>query len=187
MKKGNLAWVGKLGLPLLILALAAFVYGLYGFEDTLLRDYSIYLYSGQRMAEGIPPYVSVFDHKGPLSPMLAALGVAWSKELNWDDVYTVRLVFYLTACLTAVAVYLLGKNAFRSQIAGLFGALAFLGFYAYAQRAASGPEPKTPMVLFEALNLLFAVQKRWFCGVPRVAAHGSLSVCVLCSGRRYAA
>jgi hypothetical protein len=162
LQKSNLAWIGSLGLPLLVLALAAFVYNLHGFEDTLLRDYSIYLYSGQRMAEGIPPYVSVFDHKGPLSPMLAALGVAWSKELNWDDVYTVRLVFYTTACLTAVAVYLLGKNAFRSQVAGLFGALAFLGFYGYAQPAASGPEPKTPMVLFETLSLLFAVQKRWF-------------------------
>src|SRR5918998_2866006 len=110
MNKGNLAWAGELGLPLLILALAAFVYGLYGFGDVLLRDYSIYLYSGQRMAEGIPPYVSVFDHKGPLSPMLAGLGVILSQQLSWDDVLTVRLVFFATVCLTVVAVYLLGKS-----------------------------------------------------------------------------
>src|SRR5918997_1462442 len=103
-KKSSYPAAAGWALPLLVLALAVFVYSLYGFDQVLLRDYSIYLYSGQRMAEGIPPYVSVFDHKGPLSPMLAALGVAWSKELNWDDVYTVRLVFYLTACLTAVAV-----------------------------------------------------------------------------------
>lgn len=149
-------------MPLLILALAAFVYGLYGFDGVLLRDYSIYLYSGQRMAEGVPPYVSIFDHKGPLSPMIAGFGVMLSQSLNWDDIYTVRLVFCAVGCLTVVAVYLLGKDVFRSQKAGTFAALTFLGFYAYAQPATSGPEPKTPLVLFEALCLLFATQKRWF-------------------------
>jgi len=162
VKKSNLAWAGKLALPLLVLALAVFVYGLYGFEGVLLRDYSIYLYSGQRMAEGVPPYVSVFDHKGPLSPMLAGLGVTWAKDLNWDDVHTVRLVFYAIGCLTVLTVYLLGKSLFRSQIAGLFSALTFLGFYGFAQPVTSGPEPKTPMVLFETLSLLFTSQKRWF-------------------------
>jgi hypothetical protein len=162
VRKGRLAPAGRLALPLLILALAAFVYGLYGFDGVLLRDYSIYLYSGQRMAEGVPPYTSIFDHKGPFSPMLAGFGVMLSQLVNWDDIYTVRLVFYATGCLTVVAVYLLGKNVFRSQEAGIFASLTFLGFYAYAQAATSGPEPKTPMVLFEALCLLFATQKRWF-------------------------
>jgi hypothetical protein len=162
VRKGKLAPAGRLALPLLILALAAFVYGLYGFDGVLLRDYSIYLYSGQRMAEGVPPYTSIFDHKGPFSPMLAGFGVMLSQLMNWDDIYTVRLVFYATGCLTVLAVYLLGKNVFRSQEAGIFAALTFLGFYAYAQAATSGPEPKTPMVLFETLCLLFATQKRWF-------------------------
>ncbi len=152
----------KLTLPLLVLALAVIVYGLYGFDDILLRDYSIYLYSGQRMAEGIPPYVSVFDHKGPLSPMLAGLGAAFSGLFNLDDVYTVRAVFFAAGCLAVVAVYLLGESVFRSRAAGFFAALALLGCYGFAQPVASGPEPKTPMVLFEALSLLFMVQKRWF-------------------------
>jgi hypothetical protein len=151
-----------LALPLLVFSLAAFVYGLYGFDGVLLRDYSIYLYSGQRVAEGTPPYVGIFDHKGPLPPMLAGLGVALSEQLNWDDIYAVRLVFFVIGCLTVVVVYLLGKSAFRSQTAGLFAALTFLGFFGYAQPVASGPEPKTPMVLFEALSLLLATQKRWF-------------------------
>src|ERR671933_1881664 len=122
VQKSNLGWASKLALPLLnklalplfVLALAAFVYSLYGFDGVLLRDYSIYLYSGQRMAEGIPPYLSIFDHKGPLSPMLAGLGVTLSKQLNWDDIYTVRLVFFASGCLAVVAVYLLGKSVFQS-------------------------------------------------------------------------
>jgi DolP-mannose mannosyltransferase len=161
-QRGKLASAGQLAFPLFVFTLAAFVYGLYGFDGTLLRDQAIYLYSGQRMAEGIPPYVSIFDHKGPLSPMLAGLGVMLSEGLNWDDIYTVRLVFFAIGCLTVVAVYLLGKSVFRSQAVGFFAALTFLGFYAYGYQAASGPEPKTPMVLFQALSLLLASRKRWF-------------------------
>ena len=162
MQKRNLMLASRSALPIFILALAALVYGMYGFDGALLRDYSIYLYSGQRVAEGIPPYVGIFDHKGPLSPMIAGFGVMLSKLFDWDDILTVRLVFFATGCLTVMAVYLLGKSIFRSQVAGSFGALTFLGFYAYGYPAASGPEPKTPMVLFQTLSLLFASRKRWF-------------------------
>jgi DolP-mannose mannosyltransferase len=161
-RKGNFAWVGRLALPLLVLTLAVLAYGLYGFDGVLLRDYSIYLYSGQMVAEGVPPYVSAFDHKGPLSSMIAGLGVVLSQPLGWDDVYTVRLIFFTTACLGVVAVYLLGASVFRSRVAGFLAALTLLGCYGFAQPAGSGPEPKTPLVLFEALSLLFATQKRWF-------------------------
>ena len=103
-QKSKPTLANQLALPLLVLALAVFVYSLYGFDDVMLRDYSIYLYSGQRMAEGIPPYASVFDHKGPLSPMIAGLGVMLSQVLGWDDIHTVRLVFFASGCLTVVAV-----------------------------------------------------------------------------------
>jgi hypothetical protein len=94
--------------------------------------------------------------------MLAGLGVMVSNQLDWDDIYTVRLLFFAIGCLTVLAVYLLGNSLFRSQTAGFFAALTFLGFYAYGYPAASGPEPKTPMVLFQTLSLLFTSQKRWF-------------------------
>src|SRR5919202_702488 len=140
-QKGNLRPAGRSALPPLVLVLAVFVYGMYGFDGALPLDYSIYLYSGQRIAEGVPPYVSIFDHKGPLSPMIAGLGVMLSKLLDGDDIYTVRAVFFATGCLTVVAVCLPGKCVFRSQVAGFFAALTFLGFYAYGYPAASGPEP----------------------------------------------
>src|ERR671911_118309 len=144
-RKGNFAWVGGLALPLLVLALAVFVYGLYGLDGVLLRDYSIYLYSGQMVAEGVPPYVSAFDHKGPLSPMIAGLGVVLSWPLGWDDVYTVRLIFLTTACLGVVAVYLLGASVFRSRVAGFFAALALLVWQ--------------PMAVFAFVAFLLAVTR----------------------------
>ena len=45
---------GGLAFPLFVLTLAALVYGLYGFDGVLLRDYAIHRYGGQGMAEGIP-------------------------------------------------------------------------------------------------------------------------------------
>ncbi len=146
---------------LLLLFLAAAVYFQNSFEGALSRDNAIYLYSGQRMAEGIPPYVSIFDHKGPLAPMLVGVGVVLSPYLGATDITAVRAVFFLIGCLTVVATYGLGSSLFKSQRAGLFTALTFLGFFGFARYAVSSPEAKTPMVLFEVLCLLFASQKRW--------------------------
>ena len=146
---------------LLVLALAAGVYFQQSFEGALSRDNAIYLYSGQRMAEGIPPYVSIFDHKGPLAPMLVGVGVVLSKYLGATDITAVRAVFFLIGCLAVAASYGLGSTLFKSQRAGLFTALTFLGFFGFARYAVSSPEAKTPMVLFEVLCLLFASQRRW--------------------------
>lgn len=162
MKKSSRAFSSGELLPLLVLALAGIVYGLYGFDGPLYRDYGIYLYGGQRVADGIPPYVGIFDHKGPLPAMLAGAGVVLSGWLGLEDVYGVRLVFFVVGCLSVVAVYLLGSSAFRSRVAGLLAALTFLGFYGFARAAASGPDAKIPLVLFEALSLTLMIQKRWF-------------------------
>lgn len=162
VSKRDNALLGGVLLPLFVLSAAAFVYGMYGFDAFLFRDSGIYFYGGQRMAEGVPPYVSIFDHKGPLPVAFAGLGVVLSGWFGIYDLYSVRLVFYAIGCLTTVVVYLLGREVFRAQIAGLFGALTFLGFYGYARPVASGPEPKTPLVLFQALCLVFLVRKNWF-------------------------
>ncbi|MDQ3910535.1 MAG: glycosyltransferase family 39 protein [Actinomycetota bacterium] len=146
----------------LIFALAAAVSSWYGLGGGLSRDGAIYLYSGQRMAEGVPPYVSVFDHKGPLAPMLAGAGVMLSKLLDSNDIMTVRVIFYLMGCLAVVSAYLLGSSLFKSQRAGVFAALTFLAFFCFARYATAEPEAKTPMLMFEVLALLFTSQKRWF-------------------------
>ncbi len=146
----------------LIFALAAAVSSLYGLGGGLSRDGAIYLYSGQRMAEGVPPYVSVFDHKGPLAPMLAGAGVMLSELLNSNDIMTVRVIFFLIGCLAVVSAYLLGSNLFKSQRAGIFAALTFLAFFCFGRYATAEPEAKTPMLLFEVLALLLTSQKRWF-------------------------
>lgn len=146
----------------MIFALAYYVYANFTFDDPLYRDLAIYMYGGQQVVEGVPPYVSIFDHKGPLSYFLVGAGVWLGRLVGWGDIYGARAMFFVFGCLTVVAVYMLGRSTFSSRSAGILSALTFLTFYAYARPAASGPEPKTPMVLFEALSLFLMGQKRWF-------------------------
>ncbi len=47
MHKDSRARMRRLVFPFSILALAVLVYGLYGFNGVLLRDYSIYLYGAR--------------------------------------------------------------------------------------------------------------------------------------------
>lgn len=162
LEQENLISPRKLFIPVLAFAIAALVYCQYGFHGKLVRDVAICLYAGQRMAEGVPPYVSIFYHKGPVAPMLAGLGVMVSKQLGWNDIYTVRLVFLIVSCSVVVSVYLLGNSLFQSRRVGSFAALAFLGFGWFSKYAASGPRFKTPMVLFETLSLLLTSRRRWF-------------------------
>jgi hypothetical protein len=145
----------------LVFALAAFVYSQYGLYADLNVTNGIDLYSGQKMAEGIPHYVSIFDIITPLGPMLAGLGVMISKQLGWSDIYTARLLFFVMGCFAVASVYLLGNSLFRSQRVGVFAALTFLGFYSFAQEIARGPYHKVPMVLFMVLSLLLTSQRRW--------------------------
>jgi hypothetical protein len=147
--------------PLLIVMVAAVVYALAGFQGSISRDNAIYMYGGQRFAEGVPPYFGVFDRKGPLSQMLPGVGVLLAKALGTDDLLTTRILFFIISCLTVGAVYLLGAQLFGSRRAGLFAAATFLGFGHFTWRAGSGPEVKSAVVLFAVLCLLFAGLKRW--------------------------
>jgi hypothetical protein len=149
-------------IPVALFCIAALVYALFGFNGKLVRDDAIWLYSGQQMAQGIPPYVSIFDFKSPLGPMLAGIG-AWAAYLvGGDDVLFVRVIFFLLSCLAVVAVYYWSRTLFRSRSAGVLAAVAFLGFWGFARHAGSGPQAKTAMVLFQVLALYYASEKKWF-------------------------
>lgn len=162
MERFDTVRLKKLSVPCLLFILTAYVYSRYGFWGTLLRDDALYIYGGRRLAEGIPPYLGIFDFKGPITPMVTGIGVVISNWLGWDDVYTIRLLFLLISSLAVVAIYQLGKRLFQSQRVGIFAALTCLGFFAFAKAAASGPRPKTLVVLFGTLSLLFTSRKMWF-------------------------
>ncbi len=147
---------------LLILIISAFVFSQYGARGKITRDSGIYLYSGQQMAEGVPPFVSVFDHKGPLTPMLSGIGVYISHWLHTDDILTVRVTFFVLSLFTVAAIYLLAHTLFSSYSLAFLTACTFLNFWGFGIYALSGPQAKTPMVLFEVLALWLTVRRKWF-------------------------
>jgi hypothetical protein len=146
----------------LLAAVTLVVYLTQNLGGGLSRDGAIYLYSGQQLLEGVPPYVSIFDHKGPLAPLISAFGVLVSGALGTSQVFTVRVLFMIFGSLAIVAAYALSRSLLGSVRATVFSTLTFIGFFSFARYAVAEPEAKTPMLLFQSLALLFTVQKRWF-------------------------
>jgi len=163
--------VARVSTSVLLIDVAAAVYGLYGFQGLLTVDGAHYLYGGQRFAQGVPPYVGAFDIKGPLGPMLVGLPVAIANRLGWNDLLAVRATWLLLGCLAVLATYWTGTRLFQSPRVGLFAAFTFLGFFGFARYTASGPETKIPMVVFEILCLYFVLGKRWL----RASLFGTLA------------
>jgi hypothetical protein len=149
-------------LALVVFLGASGVFGLYGDQGELYRDHGIVLYAGQQFADGVPPYVGIFDHKGPGGAVVAGCGVWLGGVLGSGDVAGARLLFLLLSAASVAAVFLLAAEVFRSPWPGLLAAASFLTYWGFGQVAGSGPEPKTPMVLFQALALWLTVRRRWF-------------------------
>lgn len=160
--------------PISLFFITALVYGAQGLNGEIARDSAVYMYAGQRMADGVPFYVSVFDHKGPLGPMVIGTVVMIANALGWEDIHTVRLFFYFVNCFTIVSLYFLGATLFKSKRVGLFSALTLLTFHAHSFGISIGPEPKALMVLTEILSLYFMSKKEWF----RTGLFTSLSVLI---------
>lgn len=151
--------IGEFGLVTLV---ALGVFAVYGFDGWLWRDDAVYVYAGQRVADGVPPYVGIFDHKTPLSPMLAGFAVWVGKAVSVDAVLSVRFLFWIISGLTAGSLYLLGKAIWQRAEAGWFVAASLLPFWSFGREAVSGPRAKTPMVLFEVLYFYCIVKGYWF-------------------------
>ncbi len=140
---------------------AALTYALQGFSAALSRDTAIYLYGAQRFAEGSLPYVDIVNRAGPLAHAIPGVGVVAGRLVDVDDVTAVRVLFLLLSALTVSAVYVLGRDLFRSRLAGLVSAACLLAFEAFSFFATFGPREKTAMVLFTTCALVAATRRHW--------------------------
>ncbi|HSF34748.1 MAG TPA: hypothetical protein VLA70_01450 [Nocardioides sp.] len=138
------------------------VYVLHGFEGMLTRDLGIYSYAGQRVADGVPPYLGVLNRAGPLAHVLPGVGALVARVAGLDDLITMRVLFMLMATAAVCVAYLLGRDLFRSRAAGLVTAGTMLAFHGFIQYASNGPREKTPMTLFVLGALWAMTHRRWF-------------------------
>lgn len=146
----------------LLIVVSGSVYSLQGMNTILGRDNAIFLYAGEQFADGVPPYVSIFENKGPMPSFLAGWSISLARPLGIEPIYVVRAAFLLLSSMSVAALFLLAFNLFHSRSIGLLSALTFLTFLGFGRFACAGPRAKTPMVLFQILALTLMVRRSWF-------------------------
>ncbi len=149
----------RLWLPVATAALVVFL--LHGFDGYLSRDLGIYMYAGQQVDNGVPPYLGVLNRAGPLAHLLPAVGIAGARVVGADDLLGARLLFLLMGVGCVLAVYALARDVLTSRLAGLLAAALVLASPAFIRYAAYGPHEKVPMVLLLTCSLLAMHHRRW--------------------------
>jgi hypothetical protein len=157
--------------PALVGLVALAVYGVHGFDADLGRDQGTFVYGGQQLAHGVPPYVGIFNSVGPVVDVVTGAGIRVGSALGLDDVRATRVTYLLVSVLAVVALSVLARDALRSRAAGLVVPALFSTFAGFLSLASDGPREKTVMVLFLELALLLMLRRRWFwAGILSAAA-----------------
>ena len=157
--RAHLARVDPL-IPLLC-GVATVLYVLHGFDGYLSRDLGDYAYGGEQVADGVPPYVAVVNRAGPLAHLIPGVGAVLSRWMGVDEVVGMRVFLMLFAVAGIAVTYLLGRDVFRSRLAGVAAAASLLGCQGFIAYASDGPREKTSMVLFLLCAMLAMVHQRW--------------------------
>ena len=168
-RRGILGRVGRRRAPTLggaaaSVAVAIALFTRFSSNIEMSRDEGIYAYGGQQMAHGLAPYASIFDPKAPLATIIAGLAAVAARVLGRDDIYAIRAAFFVCSVLAVLAVYLLATRLFGSRLGGVAAAVVFAADWAFAVDAVSGPNAKTPAVLFAVLSMWLLAGRRWFWG-----------------------
>lgn len=154
---------------LLLAALSIPVFVLHGYQGILTRDLALYAYGGQQFAEGVPPFVAVLNRAGPLAHMVPGVGAMIAGLIGTDDLMTMRVLMTVLSVVAVWVVYLLGRDTFRSRLAGVAAAASLLAFQGFVIYATGGPREKTTMMLLFACSLLAVVHRRWLLAGGAVA------------------
>ncbi|HEX6149842.1 hypothetical protein [Nocardioides sp.] len=161
-------------LPWAFVVGALVIWGARGLDAPLPRDAGLYLYAGQQVAGGDPPYVGVLNRAGPISHLLPALGVELGRLLGAGDVVGVKVLYLALMSAAPALVYLIGRDVFGSRLAGVTAGAALLSVHVVAIGATNGPEAKLPVMLAQVIALLLLTRRRWL-GAGVVTALATLT------------
>lgn len=147
--------------PVLIALVALVVYALHGYDGALSRDYGLFVYGGEQVAQGVPPYVEVFNSVGPLADALPGLAIWIGHGLGADPVLAARVAYTVISASCCALVAVLARDVLRSRAAGFVASAVFLTFGSFLRLASAGPRDKSAMVLFLLVALLLLGRRRW--------------------------
>ena len=148
--------------PVLVGLVSLVVYALHGFDGPLTHDLGLFVYGGEQVARGVPPYVEVFNTVGPLADAVPGLAIRLGGLVGLDPVLSARLFFLVLSALCCALVSVLARDTFGSRPAGLLAPAVFLTFECFIELASSGPREKTTMLVFLLLSLILTGRRRWF-------------------------
>lgn len=159
--RGDRRWwqVDPWGPALAAVGLAVFL--LQGFGGLLTRDLALYAYAGQQFAEGVPPYEGVMNRAGPLAHMVPGVGAMLARTIGTDDLLTQRALMMALSVVAVWLTYLLGRDTFRSRLAGAATVATLLAFQGFVTYAGGGPREKTTMMLLVVCAMLAVLHRRW--------------------------
>ena len=123
-------------------------------------DNVLYFFVAERVASGVPPHISLVDHKHALSSLISGAAIAVGRLSGLDDVVALRIVSIIAA---SAAVALIWRYAFKlwaSEFAAHAGALTLLIHAPFLAQAAMGARPKVFMVPFIVAALLAAATRK---------------------------
>ncbi|MGN6782877.1 MAG: hypothetical protein ACTHJH_15390 [Marmoricola sp.] len=164
------SWTDAVGVGLV----SAAVYALHGFQGPLDRDLGVFVYGGERVAHGTPPYVANFNTVGPLADVVPGIATAIGRLVGLGPVLAPRLLDWLISAACCALLSVLGRQLTGSRAGGVLAAALFLPFGSFLNLATDGPREKTAMVLF-LIAAFIALGRRRFVAAGVLTALATLT------------
>ena len=118
------------------------------FDRPITIDNQLYFYVAERVAAGVPPHVSLVDHKHALSAMLSGWAMWPGRVFGLDDVYSVRVLSMLFAATLPAALWSVALRLTGRPIVAHIAAFVSLSFDDFFAQAAMGVRPQLFMAVF---------------------------------------
>jgi len=161
------------------------------------QDNQIYFFISERVASGVPPHVSLVDHKNALSSILSGAAIYAGRRLGVDDVLSARVLSMTVAAATVASVWALATELAGTWLAGTAAAFVMLNFVDFFMQGTMGVRPKVFMAFFMVWALLAFVRNRparaglwatasFLCWQPALLVLGSIGLASLVARDRIA-
>lgn len=148
--------------PAVVGVVSLVVYAAHGFDGVIDRDLGVFLYGGEHVARGIPPYVGIMNSVGPLADAMPGLAIWVGHAFGVDPVLAARAWFAILSAGCCALLSVLARDAFGSRAAGFVAPGGLLLFERFLELASDGPREKTTMVLFLLLTLVLLGRRHWW-------------------------
>jgi len=161
--------------PALLFALGLWICRLYGpFGRAITIDNQLYFFIAERVAAGVPPHLSLIDHKHQLSAMLSGWSMWLGRVAGADDVASVRVLSMVLAATLPAALWVVAMRLTRRPIVAHLTAFVALSFDDFFAQAAMGVRPQLFMAVFMGYSFAALATRR------HATAGAAAIACFLC-------